>query len=275
MTRINSDNYKSCVSDFYAYLPDEVRSIFVDDATYHKKRYLEMLGRSYGHRVLELGSDKPFITHFLRQTHPASVFETVSIDIPYSPYPITRIDIESASFPFETGSFSDVIFTEVLEHLFRDPAWTVFELTRVLEVGGSLFLTTPNACGSDSLINLLNQANPNARSQFYAAIESGHPRLWTAQECQTLLEAQGMSVVHSDTEDYVEIPVPESLQEFIKANASQPAMHGQSLRIEARKTRSKAQVVYPLSLFPEGKPVQLQGALREWALAALGQAQPR
>lgn len=269
MTRIDSHNYKSCVHDFYAYLPDEVRDIFVDDAIYHQKRYLEMLGRNYGPRVLELGSDKPFITHFLRQIHPDSTFETVSIDIPYSPYPITRIDIESARFPFETGSFSDVIFTEVLEHLFRDPAWTVFELTRVLEIGGRLFLTTPNACGSDSLINLLNQANPNARAQFYAAIESGHPRLWTADECQTLLEAQGLAIVQIGSEDYVEIPVPMPLQAFILANASQPRLHGQSLRIEARKLRSNSEVAYPLSLFPEGKPVQLQGALREWACAAL------
>lgn len=70
MTGINSENYESCVRDFYVYLPDEFRGIFVNDAVYHKKRYLELLSRSYGRKVLELGSDKPFITHFLRQLHP-------------------------------------------------------------------------------------------------------------------------------------------------------------------------------------------------------------
>jgi len=263
-------NYEQCTQDFYKYLPDDVKDIFVNDAIYHKKRYLEMLQRSYGRRVLELGSDKPFITHFLRNIHSNSLFETISIDIPFSPYPITRIDIESAVFPFDDGVFSDVIFTEVIEHLFRDPAWTVFELNRVLEVGGRLFLTTPNACGYDSLINLLNQANPNARSQFYASMESGHPHLWTAGELQVILEAHGFAIEKLDTVDYVDIPLPLSLKLFLHTQASAPDMHGQALRVEATKVSARSQPVYPTSLFPEGKPVQLQGALREWAAAALG-----
>jgi SAM-dependent methyltransferase len=270
MPNPTSSNYDDCVRDFYAYLPDEVRSIFINDAIYHKQRYLEMLQRSYGHRVLELGSDKPFITHFLRQVHAPSAFETVSIDIPYSPYPITRIDIESAVFPFGDGHFSDVIFTEVIEHLFRDPAWTVCELNRVLETGGRLFLTTPNACGYDAVVNLLNQSNPNARSQFFASIESGHPHLWTAQECRTLLEAHGFVVDRLDTVDYVPFPYPDALRRFLKDHSVAPDMHGQSLRVEAHKVAVAPRPVYPPLLFPEGKPVQLQGALREWAVAALG-----
>lgn len=265
-----TENYEACVRDFYDYLPSDVKDIFINDAIYHKKRYLEMLQRSYGRRVLELGSDKPFITHFLRHVHGTSAFETISIDIPHSPYPITRIDIESAVFPFADGAFSDVVFTEVIEHLFRDPAWTVFELNRVMEPGGRLFLTTPNACGYDALINLLNQANPNARSQFYAAIESGHPHLWTAGELQEILQAHGFAIDKLDTVDYVDIPLPLTLKLFLQTHASAPALHGQALRVEATKVSAPSQPVYPASLFPEGMPVQLRGALRVWAAAALG-----
>src|SRR4029077_3692044 len=116
--------------------------------------------------------DKPFITHFLRALHPESRFHTISIDIPYTPYPVIAMDIESERFPFDDESISDVVFTEVLEHLFRNPAWTLFQINRILKPGGRLFLTTPNACGYDVLVNLLHQINPNGRNQFYAAMES-------------------------------------------------------------------------------------------------------
>jgi len=267
-----STDYEGLVRRFYAYLPIEVREIFINDAIYHRLRYAEMLERTYGRRILELGSDKPFITHFLRVLNPQSKFETVSIDIPFSPYPITRIDIESEVFPFADESFTDVIFTEVLEHLFRDPAWTMFQMNRVMAPGARLFLTTPNACGYDSLINLLNQANPNARCQFYTAMESGHPHLWTLGECELLLSAHGFTTDHADTVDYVDIPMPLTLKAFLFAQASHPQHHGQALRIEAHKSVAATAAMYPLGLFPEGQPVQLRGALREWAAQNLDRA---
>lgn len=262
-------DYENVAKGFYAYLPDDVRDIFINDAIYHRARYIELLSRSYGHRVLELGSDKPFISHFLRQLHPQSVFDTVSIDIPFSKYPIVRVDIESEKLPYEDGTFSDVIFTEVLEHLFRDPAWTIQQINRVLIQGGVLFLTTPNACGYDGLINFINQANPNARSQFYASIESGHPHLWTADECKQILCAHGFRIDSIDTADYVPIPLPRELAEFIDSYSRDKLMHGQSLRLVATKIEVVNGPVYPTNLFPEGKPVQLQGALLEWAVKTL------
>ncbi|NRF66817.1 class I SAM-dependent methyltransferase [Aquincola sp. S2] len=271
---LTSDNYEESARTFYAYLPDEVRDIFVNDALYHKSRYLELLNRSYGARILELGSDKPFISHYLRTTHTHAAVETVSIDIPYSKYPITRVDIEGEQLPFEAGSFTDVIFTEVLEHLFRDPAWTIYQINAALAMGGTLFLTTPNACGYDSLINFVNQVNPNARSQFYAAIESGHPHLWTANECRDILVAHGFSVEAVDTVDYVPIPRPPELMAFLDAHSRDKGMNGQSLRIVAKKVQSVTGPTYPRGLFPEGMPVQMRGALREWAVKTLANERP-
>lgn len=45
--------------------------------------------------------------------------------------------------PFEADSFDSVVFAEVLEHL-SEPAAALEEISRVLEPGGRLFLTTPN-----------------------------------------------------------------------------------------------------------------------------------
>ena len=260
-----ADRYEERVREFYAYLPADVKELFVGDALYHRVRYLDMLAQPFGDEVVELGSDKPFITHYLRALNPRSRVHTISIDIPYSPYPIIRIDIESEPFPFADGSVSDVVFTEVLEHLFRDPAWTIAEIARVLKVGGRLFLTTPNACGYDILVNLLSQVNPNGRNQFYKSIESGHPHLWTADECRTLLEAHGFAMESLTTVDYYDMPLPAAVRTFLAANSVDPARNGQVLRIVAEKRRTVPGVVYPESLFPQGQGVRLGGALRKWA----------
>lgn len=262
-------DYAAQARAFYSYLPDEHRATFVDDAIYHQKRYLDMLGRRCGDGVLELGSDKPFISHFIRRLNQQAAVHTVSIDIPFSPYPITRIDIEADPFPFEPGSMSDVLFTEVLEHLFRDPAWTFFQINRVLRPGGQLFLTTPNACGYDVLVNLLHQVPPNGRNQFYEAIESGHPHLWTAAECREILEAHGFTVLELATVDYYQVPLPAAVKAFLDSHSTAPALNGQVLRIIAEKRDEVAGPVYPTSLFPQGGPVRLQGALLEWAKQSL------
>lgn len=266
--RLSSTRYSESANQFYGYLPAELRPTFVDDAIYHRRRYLDMLALPMGERVLELGSDKPFISHFVRALNPHAEVHTVSIDIPFSPFPITRIDIESDIFPFEPGSMSDVLFTEVLEHLFRDPAWTFFQINRVLRKGGKLFLTTPNACGYDVLVNLLHQVAPNGRNQFYEAIESGHPHLWTAQECTDILHAHGFTVADLATVDYYEIPLPTPVKAFLDANSVAPTLNGQCLRIVAEKRDEATGPVYVESLFPQRSPVKLQGALLEWAKKA-------
>ncbi|MFO1316092.1 MAG: methyltransferase domain-containing protein [Burkholderiales bacterium] len=268
-------HYEERVREFYAYLPADVKDLFIGDALYHKVRYLDMLSQPFGAEIVELGSDKPFITHHLRTMNPGARVHTISIDIPFSPYPITRIDIESEPFPFADGSVSDVVFTEVLEHLFRDPAWTIAEIARVLKIGGRLFLTTPNACGYDVLVNLLSQVNPNGRNQFYESIESGHPHLWTAGECRALLEAHGFGIESLSTVDYYDMPLPGAVRAFLAANSADPARNGQVLRIVAEKKRAVAGVVYPEALFPQGHGVRLSGALRKWAERALKEGDGR
>lgn len=256
--------YRDSVVDFYAFLPADLRQLFIDDALYHQRRYQDILSLELGREIIEVGSDKPFITHMLRVRNAGSTIHTMSIDIPHSPYPIIRIDIESEPFPFADGSIDHVVFTEVLEHLFRDPAWAVHQISRVLSAGGILFLTTPNACGYDCLVNFLSQTNPNGRAQFFEAVESGHPHLWTASEVRMLLEANGFEIVDLRTVDYYAIPCPDAIRLFLRDNSVDPTLNGQVLRLVARKIATPPSPAYPKELFPSGRPVQLTGALLRW-----------
>lgn len=260
--------YPDAVGEFYAYLREDLRPIFIDDANYHRRRYLAMLDREYGQHILEVGSDKPFITHSLRELNPSATVSTISVDLPFSPFPVLYVDIESEEFPLAVGSVDDVIFTEVIEHLFRDPAWCLFQINRVLREGGRLYLTTPNACGYDAIQNALRQKNPNERAQYFARMESGHPHLWTVSDLTLLLEAHGFAVRELSTANFYEIPCDPRIGEFIQATGSQPEMQRQAIVIVAEKTSTVSAPSYPLPIFPDGMPAQFIGAVGLWATSS-------
>jgi SAM-dependent methyltransferase len=76
------------------------------------------------------------------------------------PFHVDRFDIEGP-FPYEDRRFDVVIFTEVLEHLSRDPLQTMSEINRITKPGGYLLLSTPNCASVRSVIRILRGGNPN------------------------------------------------------------------------------------------------------------------
>ena len=57
---------------------------------------------------------------------------------------IIQWDIERSPLPFNDEAFEFVIFSEVLEHLHWDPLFALSEINRIMPIGGTLLLTTPN-----------------------------------------------------------------------------------------------------------------------------------
>src|SRR5215207_2432017 len=76
------------------------------------------------------------------------------------PFHVDRFDVED-TFPYADGSFDIVIFTEVLEHLSRDPSHTISEINRITKIGGFLLLSTPNCASTRSILRILRGGNPN------------------------------------------------------------------------------------------------------------------
>jgi hypothetical protein len=128
--------YRQFVEQFYSYLPDTIRPIFVNDALFHKERYIDLLSEPLSGHIVEAGSDKPFITHVLRTLFPEALIDTVSMDMPNSPYPIKQVDIESELLPFDEGSIDTVIFTEFLGRFFFRSVSSVF-------IRGEIFILCP------------------------------------------------------------------------------------------------------------------------------------
>ncbi len=220
---------------------------------------------------MDVGNDKPFIVYYLRELNPRASFFTISYDIPETPVDLYDVDIEQEVFPVEEGAYDQVIFTEVLEHLWRDPAFAVHQMNRALRKGGLAFITTPNACELHAIECILWQANPNQRNQFYSRLESGHLHLWTAQELRILFESNGFEVKELRSYDsYGYTNRNGKLMQLAREISPHVEMMGETLLMRAVKSEALPHPVYDARLFPNGSGVKFEGAIRNFASKHLG-----
>jgi SAM-dependent methyltransferase len=239
-----------------------------ENALFHRLRYVDLVRRDWHGKVLDLGNDKPFLSYFLRRFSPHARFFTVSNAIPRTPHRLWDVDIEIEVLPFESDFFDSVIFTEVLEHLWRNPSFTVWQINRVLRPGGSLLLTTPNPCDRHSLVCVLWQANPNQRSKYYATLESGHLHLWTVSDVKLLLEVHGFTIAECLTVDlYGHTKLDEKVEAFIREISPHWRFMHEAVVVVATKKDQCEQPAYPPEIYPDGCGVQFDGAIRSFARA--------
>lgn len=160
-----------------------------------------------GAEILEVGSAPPFVTAAL-----ASRGRPVTgVDVDPSRFSNTirelglsvhQCDIERDVLPFEDESFEAILCNEVFEHLRINPRWTLSEIRRVLRVGGTLMLSTPNLASVRGIARLLlkGQAWAVSADPFteYSKLDSlghmGHVREYTPKEVSDFLSRCGFNV---------------------------------------------------------------------------------
>ena len=259
------NNYEEISLRFHAYFLADAREQHAN-AMFHKIRYCDLFSRQLRGRVLDVGNDKPFLSYYLRKFNVDSSFVTISNELPQTPFPIWQVDIEQELFPFENGYFDDVIFTEVLEHLWRNPSFCIAEINRVTKKSGRIFLTTPNPCDFHSLICVLWQANPNQRGQFFSSLESGHLHLWTVADAKLLLECHGYAVVEATTMNlYGHTKRDEKIETFISEITPNRALMNETVVLLALKQSNALLPTYPTQIYPDGGPVCFSGAIVKFA----------
>jgi SAM-dependent methyltransferase len=162
--------------------PDYDSTSYVNDyLKVHMKRFAETIGLlqpiirpamrivdlgSYGSLVPALrdllGATDITLTEPFQERKPASensFLQNARNGVRY-PVHVDRFDIEGP-FPYDDGRFDVVIFTEVLEHLSRDPLQTMSEINRITKPEGYLLLSTPNCASVRSVLRILRGGNPN------------------------------------------------------------------------------------------------------------------
>ena len=165
-------------------------------------------------RVLEIGANPYHLTLLMREARPDLAWTCTNWFGPVAdgrPQAVVhrasgrRVDfawrhanVEREPLPFADECFDCVVYCEVLEHLFENPARSFENIHRVLRHGGWLLITTPNPARSRNLIRLLRK-----QSVFDAFSIHGpygrHNREYAASELFELLVLSGFEVEHHST----------------------------------------------------------------------------
>jgi len=115
-------------------------------------------------------------------------------------YSYLNFNVENELFPYADGEFDVVIFAEIIEHLLSDPCKVLSEVKRVLKLGGTLIITTPNAVRLENVARLFSGENTNDQYSGYGPY-GRHNREYTRQELVTLLQFVGFDVKENFTAD--------------------------------------------------------------------------
>ena len=148
----------------------------VGHARRHARTIEILLENGISGKVLELGASyviplaleklKPdlefYITEF-DESKPKSGKTVLGESLEVESY---SIDLESEPIPAPNDFFDFIICSEVVEHMDVDPMYMMSEINRVLKVGGTLVLTTPNACSTQSIWKILRGYEPYFYMQY-------------------------------------------------------------------------------------------------------------
>lgn len=160
--------------------------------------------------ILDLGS-APFCTS---QTYHRLGFQVTAADFQPDywldpaalPYAVAQVNCDGHALPFEDGSFSAVVFTEIFEHLHMNLNFTMKEILRVLEPGGFVYLTTPNLNGLRNMVRMIRRGKlvGNIYDAWRGAETGtylGHVREYTAGEILEYLPKCGYDQVEVRTKN--------------------------------------------------------------------------
>jgi SAM-dependent methyltransferase len=117
---------------------------------------------------------------------------------------VDRFDVEG-KFPYSDETFDLVIFTEVLEHLTRDPCQTLGEINRITKMKGWCLISTPNCASARSVIRILLGGNPNIYPVYNRHPSTDrHNHEYVPWEVRELMHAAGYTPTIFKTVDVYE-----------------------------------------------------------------------
>ncbi len=266
-----SKPYQGVDSEVAATLQDLVAKPkkFGTDESYHSnhtRRYartLELLNEGdLGKRLLEIGTSS-VIPLALKTLKPDLQVEVTHFDFNLAPegdlvlsladkhitVPYMRLDVESENLPRPDNYFDSILCSEVIEHLDVDPMHMLAEINRVLKPGGTLILTTPNACSTHSIYKILRGHEPYFYMQYHKDRSPyRHNYEYSKYTLEKVLKAAGFSG-KVWTESTFEDPVLEDLERLNRADYGLDLKElGDNLFAVMRK-KSKVKDRYPSSLY--------------------------
>lgn len=175
-----------------------------------------------GARVLELGAHPYLLTHLLWRrgldvtptnlfdpdAEPSRAVQKVSSRSTgeVTDFEFDHFNVERHRFPYDDDTFDLVLFCELLEHLPTDATHALVECHRVLNDGGWLLLTTPNAVRLDNVAKMVEGRNVYGPLSGYG-VYGRHNREYTVEELEALLSEIGFAVEEVFAADVTPLPL--------------------------------------------------------------------
>jgi SAM-dependent methyltransferase len=122
------------------------------------------------------------------------------------------VDLEYDRLPADDETFDLVLCCEVVEHMEIDPMFMLCEMNRVMKLGASLLLTTPNITSSRGLAKMRAGGEPYFYMQYHRSREyHRHNYEYSVPSLTKLLKAAGL---RGDiwTEDLFEDGMPDVVE---------------------------------------------------------------
>lgn len=132
----------------------------------------------------------------------------IDIELTYSFYLMKKyqiqfqnLDVERDILPYSEGAFDLVVFTEVLEHLGRDPHQAMFKIAWLTSKGGILVLSTPDiesdlwkAGGSYQLEGPIQAHEISQQKRDVRGGLTHHYYVYNKNEVRSIVEMAGFEV---------------------------------------------------------------------------------
>ena len=172
-------------------------------------------------------------------------------------FPVDLFDAERDRYPYDDGYFETVLACELVEHLFQDPMHFLIECRRILEDGGRLIVTTPNAASLTSVARVLHgYDNPQISSTYHrprpgAPAEAPHVREYTAFELRSALEAAGFEIERLLTEPIPEFEMNRPMWNFLEEHGYNTSLRGEQIYCVALKRPDFPITRYPRFLYSD------------------------
>jgi SAM-dependent methyltransferase len=251
----------------------------------HLDRFLYTLGLVPGgpQKALEIGADPYFftlllrkfcnlelsLTNFVGSSRSTGVQEVIHTEFDgekcVERLEFCNVNMETEKLPFPECHFDLVFFCEVLEHLQLDPLHAMLEIKRVLKIGGTLILTTPNAVGIERIAKLLVGQNVCDHYSAYGPY-GRHNREYSPEEVRAFMRYSGLQPKMIFTAGYRSFSnsPPWFLIQLLKfLGLCRKGQLGSVIYAVSRKLSGGPSAYYQSTLDTEGREIRLSGDVRE------------
>lgn len=165
--------------------------------------------------VLELGAN-PYCLSVLIQKHfsfnlqLANYFgdparngpqtDTIDVGLSKENFAYQHFNVETDRFPYADATFDCVLFCEIIEHLLTSPDAALSEISRVLQPGGFVIISTPNALRVSNIVQLIRGRNIYPGYSSHGP-HGRHNREYSLDELAELLRRHRFDVVSGEVVD--------------------------------------------------------------------------